>query len=91
MPPFDLRKKGLRDARRFRRFRQRVSEPVAQRPNLAADRHSVYRGACLVIEWRNHSKTQSRSQNLFDKSKSCFAWLRAFVYLHTEMPGLLRL
>jgi hypothetical protein len=60
MTAFDLRQKGLGNSRGGCHFIQRALEPLAERADFVSYRD---RNVCLVIEWQNHSKTESRSQN----------------------------
>src|SRR5471030_1544033 len=68
MTSFHLRQKGLGNSRTRRHFIQRALEPLAKRTNLASYGNC---DLCLVIEWQNHSKTESRSQNSL-YTKLCF-------------------
>lgn len=65
-PSLYLRKEGLGYTRSRCRFVQCALEPFAQRSNFAAQHKS---SACLIFSVRNHSRTETGRQKLFDGSK----------------------
>jgi len=70
---FDLRQERLRDARSTCRVVEGAFKAMPQRAYLAAQHQS----GILFFECRDHIRTKSPRQNLFDISKSCLIAFRS--------------